>query len=154
MKWVLRLVLLVPLAVAAIVAFVLWAVLWPAPGGALRPRCPPRVHRCTVVSGRVAFHESFGPRSRTHLVLLSTRSFSLPWTTLVEFSQLARTPPGVGLGDWVSIAGSIGHGQHGEHELHVITMVTSTARVHCKGVAVHGIVCHEHNLDDDRHPPH
>ncbi|HLI61627.1 MAG TPA: hypothetical protein VKV21_18375 [Solirubrobacteraceae bacterium] len=127
-----KLVFRLAFAVALIVAgFVAWALLWPVPH--VRPeRCPSNLRGCVVASGRVAYHTAFGPHRHAHLVLISSRSITLPGVVTAELpGQLLRAPDGLGFGDWVSIAGVEKIGSHGERDVHVLWLATAAVRIRC-----------------------
>lgn len=129
-KPILKLALLLFLA---LVAFVAWGNFWPAPSRAPTTPCPPSKDgfKCVKVAGRVVFHTSFGPRNRPHVLLLSQSSKTLPGITLLEFPRLRRAPAGIGLGDWITVAGQDVAGSHGEHDVHVWSFATSKVTVNC-----------------------
>lgn len=124
----LKLVLALALAVAA---FVAWALLWPAPH--VRPeRCRGHLAGCAAASGRVLYHTSFGPGRRAHVVLISSRSTSLPGIVVGEFpAQMTHAPAGLGFGDWVSISGQPKIGSHHERDIHVLKLATAKLRIQC-----------------------
>jgi hypothetical protein len=115
------------------VAFVAWGNFWPAPSHTPRTPCPPRQDgfRCVRVSGRVFFHTGFGPGRRAHVVLLSRSSVTLPGITSLEFPRLRSEPKGLGIGDWVAVAGQRVVGSHGEDDVHVWSFATNAISVRC-----------------------
>ena len=120
------------LCVLLLAGFFAWALLWPAPGSVARERCSRSVHGCVVASGRVLFHTSFGPHRQAHVVLISSRSTTLPGIVAAEFpAQMTRAPAGLAFGDWISIEGWRGLGSHHEREIHVRALATSATRIRC-----------------------
>jgi hypothetical protein len=117
----------------AFVAFVAWGNFWPKPSHAPTIPCPPRQDgfRCVKLSGRVAFHTSFTLPHRAHLVLLSRSSKTLPGLTFLEFPRISRAPAGVGIGDWITVAGQSVVGSHHEHDVHVWAFATLKVAVRC-----------------------
>lgn len=117
----------------AFVAFVAWGNFWPGPSRTPPVPCPPHNDRvrCVRLSGRVFFHTAFDPKDRAHVVLLSRSSKTLPGITLLEFPRLRHEPAGIGLGDWITVAGQNGAGSQGEHEVQVWSFSTSRVIVRC-----------------------
>jgi hypothetical protein len=132
---------LVALLIAAAIGFVLWALLWPAPGHAPNISCvqvvPKYRKSCVRITGRVLYHTAFGRGHRAHVVLLSQQSVTLPAISSLEFPRLAFQPGGLGLGDWVTVIGRRTVGSHHEHDVHVNGFATSAMTVKCGKPGAH-----------------
>ena len=98
-----------------------WALLWPAPGDALRCRAddPPD---CREAHGRVIYiprKDRADGHGELHLVLLSRDSVALPLVTVVKIPPAGRPRHVPGMGRWVSVVGTPHEGSNGETDIGV-----------------------------------
>lgn len=120
----------------------------PAPGSATRPApttapttprpasrpaaptCPAGAANCTAASGRVLALESVDPDGDgdLHLILVSTKSVTLPGITVLDINKDLRPAVDPKAGDWAAGAGPVYRGSHGQQQIQVERVVYDPTR--------------------------